>query len=174
MKKLLSKIVGVYSKFNPLVWQMRYAYKTLKEKKKAISFDKIDKVSINNIKKIWKGFPESDWFRFYYTVGDKTKIDKYVPDSLFYKYVDAKLNNWEVCKHIDDKGLYDLLFSDVDRPKTLASLSGNILLDDSYNIISIAELLDICSAYDRIIIKPSVGSSGGKGIVFLEKKIFTR
>jgi len=172
MKTLLSKLVGIYSKFNPLVYQMRYTSKTIKDKKKAIAFDNVDKTSRNKIEKQWGKLPEPEWFRFYYTVGDKTKIEKYIPDPLFYKYVDAKLNNWEVCKHIDDKGLYDLLFSDVNRPKTLARVSGGLLLDEAYNIISITELLNICSAYSQIIIKPSVGSSGGKGIVFLEKENF--
>ena len=172
MKKFLSKLVYFYSKINPLVYQNRYAYKTIREKKQAIVFDKIDNISKNKIIKRWGRFPESDWFRFYFTVGDKTNIDQYFPDSLFYKYVDSKLNNWEACKHIDDKGLYDLLFSDVNRPKTLARKSGNLLLDESYNIVSITELYNICSTYNKIIIKPSVGSSGGKGIVFLEKDNF--
>lgn len=172
LKKIKKNLLFAYSKFDPLIYMKIYANKTIKEKKKSIVFDNIDKVSKNKIINQWKGFPESDWFKFYYTVGDKTKIEKYFPDSLFYKYVDSRLNNWEACKHVDDKGLYDLLFYDINRPKTIARKSGNLLLDESYRIISTSELLDICNACEKIIIKPSVGSSGGSGIVFLEKECF--
>lgn len=172
IKDIILKFVGIYSKFNPLVYQNRYANKTLKAKSKTINFDKLDKNTKKNIRKIWGGVPESKWFKFYHTIGNKQNTHLYFPDSLFYKYVDSKLNNWVACQQIDDKGLYDLLFHDVNRPKTIAIQTGDLLVDDNYNIISTEELLAICNNYDKLIIKPTISSSGGKGILFVEKEDF--
>ncbi len=111
----------------------------------------------------------SDWHSFYYTIGEKEKTHLYVPDDWFYDHVDRKLNDWKVAPIIDDKNLYDLLFHDTLQPKVIARKVGGSFEDAHYNFISIDEVVMLCEEYEKVIIKISLGSSGGHGIQFWQK-----
>lgn len=165
IKSLLGKAAEIYSDaFDPLFFQRRYAHNTLKKKRSTIEFDKIDPETIRKIKGMWG--KKSGWFDFYYTVGDKSKGYLYFPDDWFFASIDASLNDWRTCKAIDDKGMYDLYFADVKRPKTIARCCGGLWLDEKYEIIDIDKVASLCIQASKVIIKPSVGSSGGHGIEF--------
>lgn len=165
IKNTLVKMASLYSNaFDPIFYQKRYAKKTLAKKRHTITFDKIDADTRRKIKKMWGGF--NDWFVFYYTVGDKSKGHLYFPDDWFFTSVDPTLNDWRICKAIDDKTMYDLYFADVKRPKTIARCCGGLWLNEKYEIIDIDKVSSLCIQVGKVIIKPSVGSSGGHGIEF--------
>ncbi len=168
VKKLLGIVARVYSDiFDPLLFQKRYAHNTLNKKRITVEFDKIDPETIRKIKGLWG--KKNGWFDFYYTVGDKSRGHLYFPDDWFFDSVDASLNDWRTCKAIDDKGMYDLYFADVKRPKTIARCCGGLWLSEKYEMIDLKRVLSLCDDAERVIIKPSISSSGGRGIVFWQK-----
>ena len=165
IKSSLGKIAYVYSTlFDPLFFQMHYAKKTLDNKRRTIAFEKIDRETRRRVKELWGSYNE--WFDFYYTVGDKSKGHLYFPDNWFYRAVDASLNDWRTCKAIDDKGMYDLFFHDIICPTTIAHCCDGLWLNEKYEMMSLDSLVAQCNESGNVIIKPSVGSSGGHGIEF--------
>lgn len=166
-----SILLGLQRKYrdyvDPLYFQMIYAKRTLAKKRNTIQFDKIDSESILKIKELWGGV--NGWFDFYYTIGDKSKAELYFPDDWFFKSIDAKLNDWRTCKTVDDKSMYDLYFFDVNKPRTIARCCNGLWLNDKYEITNLESVFASCHALGKVIIKPSIGSMGGRGILFWQK-----
>lgn len=157
----------LHNTVDPLLGQRRYAQRTLKDKRNTILFTACDSSMQLKIKEFWG--KSNAWFEFYNTVGDSSKTHLYFPDDWFYDYVDAKVNKWRQSPIIDDKSLYDFYFYDIARPKTLATCQDGQWLDSNYCIVSVDNVESICKRTEKIIVKPSFGSSGGKGISFWQE-----
>lgn len=97
---------------------------------------------------------------------DKSKLKYYVPDSFFYAFIDEMFTNPQRSTGLDDKGLYDLYFADINRPQTIARKVNDAFLDADYNPITIDEFIELCKKEGEVIIKSSIGSWGGHGIKF--------
>ena len=107
------------------------------------------------------------WFDVYNTTNvDNHKLQYYIPDSYYYCIVDANLSNSKEASIIDDKNLYDLYFYDVKQPQTIGRITNGRFLNNAYELITEERLLSLCKEYGRIIIKPSVNSCAGSGIVY--------
>ena len=129
---------------------------------------------LSDIKLFWHqrlhvsdGMFDSKWFEIYNAVEtDKSLLKYYIPDDFFYCYVDPFFNNPRATDFIDDKNLYDLLFTGVRQPHTVVRKMNGLLLDSSYRILSIGEAVQLCKQLGNVIIKKSCFSSGGKGVSF--------
>ena len=168
IKSILYRLQTKYRDYvDPLFFQMRYAKSTLAKKRNTITFDKIDNDSIFKFKNLWGEV--NGWFDFYYTIGDKSKVELYFPDDWFFKSIDANMNDWRICRVMDDKGMYDLFFYDVNRPRTIARCCNGIWMNDYYEITDEERVVTSCHELGKVIIKPSISSCGGHGIVFWQK-----
>ncbi len=167
-KSLRWKIGSLLELYDPLRPQMKYAKNTLLAKMKAIDIEQTDNSSILKFKRLWMG-RINPWLNFYYTIGNKDIAYLYIPDDWFYRYFDGKLNNWRIASAIDDKNLYDLLFPDIQRPKTIARCVDGMYMDSEYRIISKSDFLYLCTNAQKAIIKVANGSSGGHGVSFWEE-----
>lgn len=90
----------------------------------------------------------------------------YIPDGYYYAIVDKCLTNSLDARVLDDKNLYDLYFSDVNQPATIARKIKGVYMDRNYGIITDNEAIERCVANGAVIIKPSIDALGGRGIVF--------
>ena len=151
---------------DPLQGQRNYVRGSLEKKLSSIPIKQCNKEINLKIIQLWGGGGVNRWFDFYNTIDEGNRAYLYFPDDWFYDHVDAKLNNWKVCKSIDDKSLYDFFFYDVTRPKTVACCMEGQWLDDKFNISDICHVSEICKEEGGVIIKPSIGVSGGRGISF--------
>lgn len=118
--------------------------------------------------KSWKARYSFDikWFDIY----NKTNVfgfdlKTYIPDSYYYCVVDTFFNNSQAATYLDDKNLYDMFFHDVRQPKTICRKEGDLFLSSTYEIISEKDAVQTCEKVGRVIIKPSVSSCAGHGIV---------
>lgn len=98
----------------------------------------------------------------------------YIPDSYYYAIVDKCLANALDARVLDDKNLYNLYFSDVNQPATIARKIKGVYMDKNYGIITEEEAINRCIANGAVIIKPSIDSLAGHGIVFWEKESNTK
>lgn len=164
----MKTLTGIYTYIKRMVDPMyalrEYDRWKLKLRWQTIDIQPVSADTKRKIKELWGR--TSPWFDFYNTIGDKEKVHLYFPDTWFFQYIDAKLNNWKLCAAIDDKSLYDHLFDDVRRPKTIIKICNGIFLDERSRIISLADAVAACRAAGNVIIKPTYNVSGGKGIVF--------
>ena len=167
----MKSIKGIYSNirsmYDPLYLTECYCREDLKRKLQAIAIKPISSNSKRKIKELWG--KSSPWFDYYNSVGDSNRVHLYFPEPWYFKHIDASLNNWTVCRAIDDKCLYDYFFYDIRRPRTVLKICNGMYLDASSRILTLAEAAATCHAVGRVIIKPSVGSSGGEGILFWDE-----
>lgn len=131
---------------------------------------KLTEKSLSEIKSLWGRRANSHikWFELYKTIWPNKPLKYFIPDDFYYMYIDDWFAKRTICKQIDDKNLYDLLFSDVVQPRTIARRMEGVFLSPDYQPISEEDIVNRCLSVNRIIIKQSVDSEGGKGIVFFD------
>ena len=106
-------------------------------------------------------------FHEYYSGNTGVFSPLYMPDDLYYNYVDRYYNDWEKATLFDNKCLYDDYFTGVRMPKTLLLKMNGILFDGSHRIVSQGEALNILSEEKEIFIKAATESDGGRGVFCL-------
>ena len=89
--------------------------------------------------------------------------EKYIPASVYNSSIIWCLNNFQFCLAYADKGFYDTLFPDVNRPQTIVKNVNGLFFDDKKHI-SKEEAIDRCSNLKAAIIKPTVFGTWGEGV----------
>lgn len=110
----------------------------------------------------------------YYDVYNKVlregeRLCEYMPEDFYFLFIDEHYGNPQHSFPADDKNLYDLLFHDIKKPRTVFRKVKNLFLDDNYDEISLEKAIDMSREQGEVIIKPSRFSSGGKGLIFWNK-----
>lgn len=136
-------------------------------------FQKLDKKTEEDVKSYWKHLkngisPNLKWFEvFNLFEEDKRQLKYYIPNDFYYQYVDTLFADVEKSHVIDDKNMYDLYFSGANMPQTLFRKINGFYEDENYNLISMDEALNRC--HNQIVIKKSVLSDSGKGVLFWDE-----
>jgi len=122
------------------------------------------------IKPYWKkyGVKSSINYQKYYSMGDVKKFDKrLIPNNIWVTKIVPYYNSLLYAPGFQDKCLHNLMFPTAKRPETLVKNVNGIFYDDQLNIIGEKNAVEILTEYGgRFIVKPSVGSSRGRGIKF--------
>ncbi len=120
---------------------------------------------ITTLKKI-----DWDFYSVYKGIAHPADIAFYIPDSIWYCFIDLFLTNPRRSYALDDKNLYDRYYHDIKMPRTICHIMGGVLLSPDYKPISLEQAIDLCKNEKHIIIKKSIDSEGGKGISFWDIK----
>lgn len=89
--------------------------------------------------------------------------EKYIPASIYNSEIIHRFNKFQFRHAYVDKGFYDTLFPDFNRPKTIIKNVNGYYYDD-HHPISAAEAVERCSNLKEAIIKPSLGGTWGEGV----------
>lgn len=89
--------------------------------------------------------------------------EKYIPISVYSSSIIYCLNNYQFSLAYVDKGFYDTLFPDVNRPQTFVKNVNGLFYDDK-NAISKEEAVARCSNLKEAVIKPTVLGTWGQGV----------
>ncbi len=116
---------------------------------------------LSDIKSFWHSYLGDNidiidfrWYDVFNTIeDDKDLVKYYMPDDFYYAFIDDYYSNPQHSAPCDDKNFYDLYFPEAKLPKTLFRKVGQSFLNDKYEIISMEEVLGICRAHDKIILK---------------------
>lgn len=165
--KILGKISTKAFFLKNVCYRKTYDLKELHTKDKLSKGKPVDKAAI---KKVWNGiYVDSIWSRYYNGIERETKGSfdaRYIPLDMEACFIDDWFNNTNAAQAIDDKNMYDMYFHDVNMPKTVGRIINHSYFDENYLAISIDKLLERCLLAQHVIMKPSVGSMAGHGIVF--------
>ena len=165
--KILNKISSSSYYLKNVCYRKAYDLKELKIKDNLSKGKPVDKSAI---KKVWDGiYMNSIWSRYYNGIKRETKGEfdaRYIPLDIQACFIDDWFNNTQTALAIDDKNMYDLYFHDVNMPGTVGRIVNHSFLDEKYINISIDTLIERCSLAKHVIMKPSIGSMAGHGIVF--------
>ena len=123
------------------------------------------------IKSYWGYLYDSEAaYEAFYNQYTESFDPRFLPENLYYLFIDPFLNDSEAAKVLDDKNLYDYLLYDVKRPTTIARIVHKEIYDSDFQPIAFEEFIHQCLKYDKIIVKPSVLTSSSTGVMILKKK----
>jgi hypothetical protein len=119
-----------------------------------------------DIKAYFKKYLKRDvptyWHQYLYSRNDLFSV-KYIPASVYRTSIVFRLNDFQYSLAYVDKGFYDTLFPDVNRPKTFVKNVNGFYYDDKHAITK-EEAIERCSNLKEAIIKPTAMSSYGIGV----------
>lgn len=133
------------------------------------SNDTLSKEQIKSVKSFYKPFHNINIIshRYYTSKTGEFHID-YIPDSLWYAYIDPYYNPRNLAKAIDSKILYSRLLGGVKHPETIAFRINGFWLSHDFKPLNITEVLELSLSVKSVFIKQAEDSAGGHGVVFYD------
>jgi len=97
---------------------------------------------------------------------------KYIPEYMFYRYIEPVNSQLELARAYADKNLYKLKFGNIIKtPKSILRNINGIFFNEKYEEINYETALNTLSNIEeKYIIKPSLYTGSGKSISSIEKK----
>ena len=93
----------------------------------------------------------------------------YIPDDIYYAYIDPFYNDWEAAKTLDNKCYYRMLLSDVQQPELIALRMNGYWYVEENGVLRHSEEEDVFRLLHgkESFIKAATNSEGGHGVVYL-------
>lgn len=107
------------------------------------------------------------WHRFY-SARNGIKSPKYIPEDIFYSKIEPYFNNLKFAGAYSDKALYATWFEGSKLPETLFKNVAGVFYDDQFRIIDRNQALQSMCGVEKVIVKATVESGGGKNISVAE------
>ena len=89
--------------------------------------------------------------------------EKYIPGSTYFAHIIWRLNNYRFGPAYADKGFYDTLFPDANRPLTFVKNINGFYYDEN-KPLSIEDAISKCSNLKGAVIKPTLFGHWGNGV----------
>lgn len=102
------------------------------------------------------------WHQYMYS-RNGVYSEKYIPASIYFSSIIFRLNDYRFGPAYADKGFYDTLFPDVNRPRTFVKNINGFFYDGS-KAISKEEAVSICQNLEGAVIKPTLYGHWGEGV----------
>lgn len=102
------------------------------------------------------------WHEYFFSRNGMFSV-KYVPTCFYHSDIIYKLNNFDLRHAYVDKGIYDIYFPDILRPKTFVKNINGYYYDDS-KPISREEAVERCRNLDGAVSKPTQEGMWGSGV----------
>lgn len=104
------------------------------------------------------------WNNFYYEKTGNFDV-RYIPDDLYYTYIDPYYNDWKAAMYLDNKCLYEQLFRGYRLPENVACrIDGTWVRNDQ--LVELEQVLRDCALAEEVVIKQAEDSEGGHGVFF--------
>mgnify|MGYP000098803557 FL=1 len=142
-------------------WAIRVEYGHIR-KLRLLDLTKSEKEAI---KLVWGSLGLSIkplYYRLFKTV---EKFDaRYLSDDLYFPWVIRSLNPRKDSDVLENKGLYDLYFSQLPQPRFYIKNVNGQYFNDKLDILSIGEAIEVLRKLREFLIKPTVGSCCGRNV----------
>ncbi len=142
--------------------------KKVKIRLKEINSKKLSNKQLKEIRLFYRkrGYKHvrTHWHRFY-TAANNQFSEKYIPEDIFHVIVSNALNEMKQWPALLDKNLSERLFNGFKQPVTVVkNVNGFYYVND--RPASMAEAIESCCNYeDRLVIKPTIESGGGREVI---------
>lgn len=108
-------------------------------------------------------------FHAFYTEKTGKFYVNYIPDDIYYCYIDPYFNDWEEAKYIDNKCMYQDLFPEIVQPEVFVYKMNGLWFDSSHNLISKADIDSMLKNERELFIKQATESDGGHGVFYYNR-----
>ena len=92
---------------------------------------------------------------------------EYIPENLYYSYIDPYFNNVKEARFLDNKCYYDFLFAGIAMPKTYLKRMNGMWFDAEGKVLDKEAVDALLQSCPSLFIKAATNSYGGKGVYFL-------
>lgn len=147
---------------------------SLKNKKLSLMTDQtfLSTAQKKEINDYWNRYTNKYNLLFFSYYSSRTGVfdKRYVPDDLYYSYIDLYYNKYNMTAGIDNKAYYSILFPELIKPKTVFLKLNGFYYDTNFNLMNPSDIVSILGTKECIL-KPVLDSKsgGGKGILFLKR-----
>ena len=118
-------------------------------------------------KQYYSGKIDLSWHQYFMNCNG-IYSEKYLPEDLYYLVLEPHLNRKEFYPSLADKNILEKLFPNANTPKTVVKNVNGSYFDDK-GLISKAVAISRCQNFQRMIIKPTIETGGGKNVLLMEK-----
>ena len=136
---------------------------------------------IIDCKRYWKrqtGLIINTMWHEYYGQCNEIKDVRYIPENIYYAYIEPFYNRKTFAPCCDDKCYYSERFPEnaascgVQRPIIILRNINGLFFDEKFNILKFEEAVGLLSGVDSgYVIKESITGTGGNRIIFVERGI---
>lgn len=143
-------------------------FRLYKKKKNGFKLKQLSRSQNQEVKDYWRKYGKRvspDWAA-YFSFGNDYFDPRYIPESLYYGEIAKKLHVQGMAG-LHHKNVQEQIF-DSKQPKTIVRKINNFISDREHRPISLDQAIQLCKEEKEVIIKPSTGTYGGKGIFFLK------
>lgn len=144
--------------------------KPIKRSMKLCPMKPLTKGQVADVKNFFKKYIGREvpiyWHQYLYS-RNGIWSEKYIPTSIYNSEIIYRLNKFQFCNAYVDKGVYDVWFHDINRPKTIIK-NVNGFFYDGQRTITLGEAIDRCANLNEAIIKPSLGGTWGIGVKLIK------
>lgn len=129
----------------------------------------LSKSQEKEIKDYYKPFIKtSTVFHNYYTEKTGQYFKEYIPEDIYFCYIDPYFNDVNAAKYLDNKCLYHMFFPGVEMPEcVLRRMNGYWYIGTETRIASKDEVNAALAAQNEVFVKIANDSYGGKGVRYL-------
>ena len=113
--------------------------------------------------KVKKGKVDPSWYVMHSNISGVPDI-RYVPENVYFPYIEPVLNNLEMASAVADKNLLQKYIDPRNCPVTILRYINGVFMNSEYNIITVEQAKDLLRSNKEVVLKPAVDSSGGLGV----------
>lgn len=148
----------------------KYYEKAIKQSMQLCPMKPLTKGQVSDIKSFFKRYFGREvptyWHQYLYS-RNGFYSEKYIPASIYNSEIIYRLNKFQFRHAYVDKGFYDTLFPDINRPKTIIKNVNGYFYDD-HNPLSLEEAKERCDNLKEAIIKPTLEGTWGQGVKLIK------
>lgn len=122
-----------------------------------------------NAKAFWKAYKSVPMvYHNFYTEKYGEFHKEYIPDEIYYNYIQPHFNNYRLSKALDNKCYYHKMFQGIPQPKLVAyRLNSFWYINDQIALQGIADVFEVLKNEKEVFIKRATDSGGGHGVKYL-------
>jgi hypothetical protein len=115
------------------------------------------------LKQNFRGYRDISW-HLCYSWANGILDEMYIPEDLFYRLIEQQLNEISLAAGLADKNAYQIVMRHAPTPQTAFRIIRGRLLDSNYQPMRWDILEKTLDPATSLILKPAIGTGGGKGI----------
>lgn len=164
MKEQILNVVQKLHQISRKIWfSNNYRHRKKKLREAGIKVKRLSSVQKQQIRKLWGKNADCKTHELIYSITGNFN-PYYCSQMLFGSKLEFCMNDDTYKTAWSDKNFFNLHFPEVRFPSTLVRNIYGEFYDCNYNLISLEKAVSIISAYEKVVIKPSLDSGMGKGV----------
>lgn len=157
---------NIYLRVYSIVLKITYLYKSHSQ---AGGRETLDHEYKYNIKQYWAKFGLNAYYRdykFYKHIGQQDN-PKLIPSVIWHGIIEPRCCRIDMVTAFEDKNYMDVFLGQDYAPNALVRCIDGMMLDIDFRKIDIQQVLALCQNESSVVVKPTIGTGGGRGVTFL-------